>query len=201
MKKIFLKPFLIRGIDDFVCLEKPDAGQKNHAHLNEIDEARSHESAQDKKTHGQEHGKQDHAKTWGRNFKNRYGQGASSVVNHIVVCMWAYVKNLPSSRDFRKMQNLIFLLLAVGVFLTFFYLTLWGENGLLRLVRLYRVKAKMIEANNSLLLQNLEYLQKIRHLKEVKYIEQTARTDLGFVRPNEVVYVFDAENQAPKTSR
>ena len=105
--------------------------------------------------------------------------------------MFSQVKNGASTKVFRKLQNRLFVSLAFVVFLAFVYLTLWGENGLIRLVKLYHLKDRAIANNNAILRQSLSYLEEIRRLKQPHFIEQTTRNELGFVRPNEMVFVVD----------
>lgn len=90
------------------------------------------------------------------------------------------------------MQNRLFLAGAVLICIFFAYLSLWADNGLLRMLELGRVKNKILTQNHDILEQNLSYVQEIKKLKELPYIEQKARNELGFVRPNEVVYIMNS---------
>lgn len=101
------------------------------------------------------------------------------------------VKNPSQQKILRKRQNRIFLALASVVLLVFSYLSLWADNGLLHLLQLKRIKTAIHEENKTILEQNLSYVQEIKKLKELPYIEQKARSELGYVRPNEVVYVVE----------
>lgn len=90
-----------------------------------------------------------------------------------------------------RIQNRIFYFIIFVVFVLFVGFTVWGENGILRLLEVNRIKSKVVFENTELLKQNLLFVQEVTRLKEVQFMEQRARTDLGFIKNNEKVFVLD----------
>ena len=86
-------------------------------------------------------------------------------------------------------QDQLFYLFAFSIFFIFIFLTVWGENGILRLVELKRIKENVVSDNGALLRQNLAFVQEIEKLKDSRFVEQRARTDLGMVRASETVFI------------
>jgi cell division protein FtsB len=76
---------------------------------------------------------------------------------------------------------------------SFFITTLWGENGVFKLVKLKQIRTKTANENDEILRQNLLYVQEIEKLKEARFVEQKARTDLGFVKESETVFVVPSQ--------
>lgn len=89
-----------------------------------------------------------------------------------------------------RLQNHVFSLAVAVIFFFFFFVTVWGENGILKLVELKHIREKVSYENESILKQNLVYLQEIESLKKTPFVEQRARSDLGFVRTNEKVFIL-----------
>lgn len=94
-----------------------------------------------------------------------------------------------------QIQNHFFYFLIFAVFVLFFGITVWGENGILRLVAVNRIKSKVAFENAALLKQNLLFVQEVDKLKEAKFLEQRARTDLGFVKTSEKVFMLNEEDR------
>lgn len=85
--------------------------------------------------------------------------------------------------------NTVFLVGALLVFVAFLGMTVWGDEGLLHLIRLNRMRSEILSENQRLLKENLFYLEDIRSAKSVRYQEQKARSELGMIRQNETVFV------------
>lgn len=90
---------------------------------------------------------------------------------------------------FLKGQNFFLTVAAIAVFIAFFVMTVWGQGGLFDLYSLHTQRQALIENNRNLRFTNLTRLNEIERLKSLKYLEQTAREDLGMIRQNETVYV------------
>jgi len=65
---------------------------------------------------------------------------------------------------------------------------MWGKGGLLELMELKEKRNNIRQTNQTHLKENLFYIEEINKLKTSRYIEQRARTDLGLVRANEIVF-------------
>ena len=94
----------------------------------------------------------------------------------------------------KKNENKIFYWIGIAIFVGFIFVTLWGENGILKLIQLNQTKSALKTENNRLLHQNFEFVQEIKRQKDLFYIEQKARSHLGMVRDNERVYIVKPEN-------
>jgi len=93
--------------------------------------------------------------------------------------------------SFQKIsQNTWFSLAVFFIFVIFFIMTLWGENGLFRLVELNRLKTEILHEKQRVLEENLVHFQEIQRLKKLKYIEQQARSDMGYLLENETLFVI-----------
>lgn len=68
--------------------------------------------------------------------------------------------------------------------------TVVGQDGLLRLWELSVDRDRIRSENHRVLLDNLRLTEEIHRLKQPRVIEQRARSDMGLVRPDEVVYVL-----------
>ena len=79
--------------------------------------------------------------------------------------------------------------IAPDSIIVFAILTITGDDGILRLMKLQKVKADMEKENRTLLEQNLAYRQDIKSLYQIPSIEARARESLGWVYPDEVIYV------------
>lgn len=92
-----------------------------------------------------------------------------------------------------KIQNQFFYTFGMFIFVSFFITTLWGDSGLFKLVELKRIRTKVASENDEILRQNLLYVQEIERLKEAHFVEQKARTDLGFVKESETVFIIPSK--------
>ncbi len=89
----------------------------------------------------------------------------------------------------KKDTNFIFGLVALVLVMVFSVLTVTGEDGILRLMELKRMESKLQSENRALLERNLAYRQEIKSLYQMPSIEARARESLGWVHPDEIIYV------------
>lgn len=97
---------------------------------------------------------------------------------------------LQKLKNFSLPSNQIFALSAATIVVVIFSFSLWGEDGLLRLLELKQLRNQIAEENKSMLLENLSYTQEIANLKKTTTIEQVARSELGMIRDDEVILLF-----------
>ncbi|MBF0104981.1 MAG: septum formation initiator family protein [Deltaproteobacteria bacterium] len=88
-----------------------------------------------------------------------------------------------------RLQNYLFYLLHFMALVVFIYVTVWGKDGLTELVQLKKKKNDIVAKNNQLLKENLLFTEEIEELKNARYVEQKARSNLGMIRENELVYI------------
>lgn len=100
-------------------------------------------------------------------------------------------KNKKKKRSQFKIEtNRIFWFLGIFIVFIFFSFTIWGEDGLMRLWELKDIRNQISKENKNTLLENLASLQEIENLKESRYVEQIARSELGMIREDEVILVI-----------
>ncbi len=66
-----------------------------------------------------------------------------------------------------------------------FSLTLFGDQGLIRLYRLKKMARQIDRENSALLRQNNELVGEIARLKEPDYLEHLIRQEKGYIREGE----------------
>jgi cell division protein FtsB len=93
------------------------------------------------------------------------------------------------------MQKRLFLApAALVVFILYF--TVFGERGLLRINHLHRDRDEMQKRFLELKTENDKLKREITALQsDRRYLESIARRDFGFVRGNEVIYQFPAQDK------
>ena len=87
---------------------------------------------------------------------------------------------------------MVFGVLALLIILLFSVLTITGEDGILRLVELKKIKTRLEEENRKLLQHNLAYRQEIKSLYQIQSVEARAREAMGWVYKDEIIYVDSA---------
>ena len=89
------------------------------------------------------------------------------------------------------MTVMVLLLFLIMAALTF--MILYGENGLFHYREMVAERRKLVEVQNRQQEDNRKLYAEIQHLRgDRDYIEKVARTELGLVKDNELVYIFDA---------
>jgi cell division protein FtsB len=91
---------------------------------------------------------------------------------------------------YRNSPNAFFYILGLAVFGLFVLMTVWGDDGIVHLVRLQQQRARIATENNHILMENFQLLNEIQGLKDARAMEQSARSELGLIRPNETVFVI-----------
>lgn len=92
----------------------------------------------------------------------------------------------------RKIRGLVFLTLGTLIFLYISLSLVFGENGLLRFLKLrsetgaLRAEVETIRSQNNDLSEEIERLQKNPDL-----IEELARDELGLTKEGEIIFKFD----------
>ena len=96
------------------------------------------------------------------------------------------------------MRKKKFLLLIFFCFLILGFLTVFGEKGILHLLRLQKELDQTKERNAKIQEENQKLKEEVRRLQQEKrYIEEIARKELGMVKEGELIYQFDL----PKTEK
>jgi cell division protein FtsB len=78
------------------------------------------------------------------------------------------------------------------LFLILGLLTLFGDKGILHLLRLRKEVSRIQEENRKIEAENRKLREEVKRLQnEKRYIEEIARKELGMVKEGEVIYRFD----------
>lgn len=92
--------------------------------------------------------------------------------------------------------------LVVGILILIILgFTVFGENGLLNLVRYQRQRQALVQESARLREENEQLKKEIELLKSDRgYIERLAREELGMVKPGELVFQFAEQREQRPTS-
>ena len=89
-----------------------------------------------------------------------------------------------------------FLFLALVVMGFFGLLTVFGDEGLLKLKNLYLLREQIQKENREIFNTNQKLIEQIHLLKEPLYAERLIREKLGYVKPREFILIL-GENPLP----
>lgn len=91
------------------------------------------------------------------------------------------------------MRKKSLLLLLLSLLLILGFLTFFGNNGILHLLRLQKELVRIKEMNVKIEVENRKLREEVRRLQyEKRYIEEIARKELGLVKEGEIIYQFDS---------
>ena len=100
------------------------------------------------------------------------------------------------------MKKKYLLLLILIAFLILGILTFFGEKGIFHLLRLQKEVARIKERNIKLEEENQKLREEVKRLQSDKrYIEETARKELGMVKEGEVIYQFETPSTKKESSK
>ena len=93
-----------------------------------------------------------------------------------------------------KKKGLLFLL--IGLILLAWYFSLFGERGVLKIVQLRLERNRIRSEVNQMQEENKGLQEEIRRLREdPEYLESVARRDLGLIKENEILFIFEHEEE------
>ncbi|MBN1254288.1 MAG: septum formation initiator family protein [Deltaproteobacteria bacterium] len=89
----------------------------------------------------------------------------------------------------KRKGSFIFLL---GIILVVWFFTLFGEKGIVKIIQLRRERDRIIADVNRIQEDNKRLQEEIRRLREdSRYLESVARRDLGLIKENEILFIFE----------
>lgn len=101
-----------------------------------------------------------------------------------------------------KMGGKGFFLLLVGLILLVWYFSLFGEKGLIKIIQLRRERDRIIADVSRIEEENKRLQEEIKRLREdSRYLESVARRDLGLIKENEILFIFEDEATAKKEAK
>ena len=89
-----------------------------------------------------------------------------------------------------KPKMRFFLATALAVVGFFALLTIFGEEGLIRLKNLYSLRDRIRQENHQLFNANQKLIEQIHLLNEPLYAERLIREKLGYVKPREYILIL-----------
>jgi cell division protein FtsB len=93
-------------------------------------------------------------------------------------------------------------LLLVGLILLVWYFSLFGEKGLIKIIQLRRERDRIIADVSRMEEENKRLQEEIKRLREdSRYLESVARRDLGLIKENEILFIFEDEAAAKKAPK
>jgi cell division protein FtsB len=94
------------------------------------------------------------------------------------------------------------ILLLVGLILLVWYFSLFGEKGLIKIIQLRRERDRIVADVSRMEEENKKLQEEIKRLREdSRYLESVARRDLGLIKENEILFIFEDEAAARKETK
>jgi cell division protein FtsB len=101
-----------------------------------------------------------------------------------------------------KMKGKGLPLLLVGLILLVWYFSLFGEKGLIKIIQLRRERDRIIADVSRMEEENKRLQEEIKRLREdSRYLESVARRDLGLIKENEILFIFEDDAAAKKEAK
>jgi cell division protein FtsB len=83
-------------------------------------------------------------------------------------------------------------ILLIGIILAVWFFTLFGEKGIVKIIQLRRERDRILADVNRIQEDNKRLQEEIRRLREdSRYLESVARRDLGLIKENEILFIFE----------
>jgi cell division protein FtsB len=93
-------------------------------------------------------------------------------------------------------------ILLIGFILVVWYFALFGEKGVIKIIRLKRERDRIISDVSRMQEENKRLQGEIRRLREdSRYLESVARRDLGLIKENEILFIFEDEAAAKNEAK
>ena len=93
-------------------------------------------------------------------------------------------------------------ILLVGLILLVWYFSLFGEKGLIKIIQLRHERDRIVADVSRMEEENKRLQEEIKRLREdTRYLEAVARRDLGLIKENEILFIFEEEATAKKESK
>jgi cell division protein FtsB len=93
-------------------------------------------------------------------------------------------------------------LFLIGLILLVWYFSLFGEKGLIKIIQLRRERDRIIADVSRMDEENKRLQEEIKRLREdSRYLESVARRDLGLIKENEILFIFEEEAAAKKETK
>jgi cell division protein FtsB len=103
---------------------------------------------------------------------------------------------------FFEMKRKGLAIILIGLILLVWYFALFGEKGVIKIIRLRRERDRIIVDVSRMQEENKRLQEEIRRLREdSRYLESVARRDLGLIKENEILFIFEDESVAQEGTK
>jgi cell division protein FtsB len=93
-------------------------------------------------------------------------------------------------------------ILLVGLIVLVWFFALFGEKGVIKIIQLRRERDKIIADVNRIQEENKILQEEIKRLREdARYLESVARNDLGLLKENEILFIFEDRGVAKEKAK
>jgi cell division protein FtsB len=93
-------------------------------------------------------------------------------------------------------------LLVSGIILLIWFFALFGEKGVIKIIQLRRERDQILADVNRIQTENKKLQEEIRRLREdPRYLESVARNDLGLIKDNEILFIFEDKGVAKEKKK
>jgi len=99
-----------------------------------------------------------------------------------------------------KKKLRLFYLLGLFVVAFFAAITVFGDEGLLKLKSLYALQTQVQTDTHDLYLANQKLAREIAHLKDPVNSERLVREKLGYIKSNEYILILEAKSESQPKS-
>lgn len=95
-----------------------------------------------------------------------------------------------------KRKSKLFSILGIFVIIFFGAITIFGDEGLIKLRKLYSLRDQVQKENQELYLNNQKLARDINHLKDPINSERLVREKLGYLKANEYILILDHKSES-----
>jgi cell division protein FtsB len=100
------------------------------------------------------------------------------------------------------MKRKVLSMLLIGLILLVWFFAFFGERGVIKIIRLKQERDRIIADVNRMQEENKRLQEEIRRLREdSRYLESVARRDLGLIKENEILFIFEDKNVAQEEGK
>jgi cell division protein FtsB len=93
-------------------------------------------------------------------------------------------------------------ILLIGLILLVWYFSLFGEKGVIKIIQLRRERDRILADVTRIQEENKMLQEEIRRLREdSRYLESVAREDLGLIKENEIIFIFEDRGVAQEKKK
>ena len=101
-----------------------------------------------------------------------------------------------------RVKRKVLSILLIGLILLVWYFACFGEKGVIKIIRLRRERDRIIADVSRIQEENKRLQEEIRRLREdSRYLESVARRDLGLIKENEILFIFEDEAVVEEEAR